>query len=365
MSTLANEKPVQRPQLPHFLSIRYEVTDLGPAKIPGEPSIFLYARGLNNLGQVVGECTVNNQNIPFIWSKATGRNYLPYNGFGAVAMCINDSGVAAGCYFNNSNWPPSHACLWRNNAIVNLATPGGGGCMIYDINNSDVVVGVMSGHACCSQQGTLVDIGTLGGPTSSALAINNAGTIVGFSEIDNNGTRHGFVCDGVGKPMKDLGDLGGGWSIAVDINDAGQILGYSPPQLGGAVHACLWQAGTIIDIGAIGGINSNGASINNVGTAVGMSNTSINSPDYHAFVYNRPVLGYQGRVEGMLDVNSLLLSPFLSPSGQQNVFDYAFGINDQGQMLASCSAAAQYLLTPVIVLRSKLEMGPMCHEKRD
>jgi len=62
----------------------------------------------------------------------------------------------------------------------------------------------------------------------------------------------------------ELGTLGGADSPAADINDRGQIVGFSRERVPSppfpwvcgpctAEHACLWQNGVMIDLGALAG----------------------------------------------------------------------------------------------------------------
>ena len=53
--------------------------------------------------------------------------------------------------------------------------------------------------------------------------------------------------------MINLGTLGGNYSHAQDINEKGQIVGISET-LTGDRHAFLWQNGSMIDLGTLGGI---------------------------------------------------------------------------------------------------------------
>src|SRR3990172_3087040 len=53
--------------------------------------------------------------------------------------------------------------------------------------------------------------------------------------------------------MVDLGTLGGSMRAAFDINDNGLIAGYSLTEGDGALHACVFQDGTVTDLGTLGG----------------------------------------------------------------------------------------------------------------
>ena len=63
-----------------------------------------------------------------------------------------------------------------------------------------------------------------------------------------DGTRHAFLWDGT--TMLDLGTLGGAESDGVAINAAGQVTGFSLTTDGG-VHAFLWDGTTLRDLNAL------------------------------------------------------------------------------------------------------------------
>jgi probable HAF family extracellular repeat protein len=95
--------------------------------------------------------------------------------------------------------------------------------------------------------------------------------------------------------VTDLGSLGYGTTYATAINNNGQVTGYSylgttipitcPPQRYGRprqcfthpYHAFLYSAGTMTDLGTLGGHNSKGTAINDQGEVVGTANTPSGS----------------------------------------------------------------------------------------
>jgi len=85
--------------------------------------------------------------------------------------------------------------------------------------------------------------------------------------------------------MVDLGTLGGTESEAVAVNASGQVVGWSEVASGDH-HAFSWtQAGGMIDLGTLGGAQSEATAVNATGQVVGWANTA--DGDRHAFLWTQ------------------------------------------------------------------------------
>jgi len=236
-------------------------------------------KAINNLGQVVGNCStqLGDTGKPFIWENgaitelvnlhlADGINISgqivggslvweegmvtslgSLGGADTRGFDINDLGQVVG--FSYTAEGKQHAFLWENGVMTDLETLGESGITrAYAINNLSQVVGASSYHAFIWENGTITDLGTLGGNLLSgdeARDINKAGQIVGSSQT-TSGPHAFFWENGV---MTDLNDLIGtdtGFILnrAYGINDLGQIVGVGRVDLDGdstydADHAFL------------------------------------------------------------------------------------------------------------------------------
>jgi probable HAF family extracellular repeat protein len=96
----------------------------------------------------------------------------------------------------------------------------------------------------------------------------------------------------------DLGTLGGTNSQGNGINDAGQVTGVATTTQG-ASHAFLYTGGTMMDIGTFGGGYSLGRAINRVGQVTGEANTAGDAQQ-HAFLYTGGAMTDLGAIGGTL-----------------------------------------------------------------
>ena len=146
----------------------------------------------------------------------------------------------------------------------------------------------------------LIDIGTFGGPKSqfnvpSSRGLNNRGIATGVADTSvpdpncpnncffDNFIDHAFVSkDGV---TTDLGALpGGASSFPAGVNNRGLIVGQS--QIGSIdpltglpeLRGVLWREGQAIDLGTLGGNETNANAINDRGQVVGGALTGTPDP---------------------------------------------------------------------------------------
>jgi probable HAF family extracellular repeat protein len=239
-------------------------------------------------------------------------------GDGSWSTAINESGQIVGwTVFAGGGF------FWDNGSYQILASPAPyTGNQPDDINDSGVVVGLMSGTGLPTKAfswtaagGMQVVPGTLGGTTSEAHAINNIGDIAGASSTASGGShaalwKNGTVIDlqlpnfstggsiawgineadvavgqywpvqgqGLSYPfrwtaatgMELLSSLDG---VAMRVNGAGVIVG-GFTNSSGSQHAFRWSSGVFQDLGTLGGPQSMAIAINDAGTIVGRAQAS-------------------------------------------------------------------------------------------
>jgi probable HAF family extracellular repeat protein len=249
-----------------------------------------------------------------------------FNGF-AVSI-LNNHGTAAGwadtstpdpfpsfCF--NPDCFVSHAFQWQSGVLTDLGTLAAGwsssafwisgnGLIVGNSQNGqiDPLVGVPETRAVLWQKGGITDLGTLeGGYESFGAAVNNGGQVVGdaLNTIPDpfcllapgfctTQTRAFLWQNGA---MQDLGTLGGPDAIAALVNERSQIAGQSytnstPNPVTGlpTLDPFLWQNGTMLDLGTLGGTFGFPTALNKRGQVVGQSNLA-GDLIFHPFLWTK------------------------------------------------------------------------------
>ena len=178
----------------------------------------------------------------------------------------------------------------------------------YGLNNASEVVGNVEGLIGITQQAFVYNQGSSlllpplyqSGLYNAASAINLDGTIVGESE---NTLAQPNAVSWQNGSITDLGSLYyysnvgpspiPAYSGATAINSKGDAVGVSLGAAGGSIstdtHAALFSGGAVVDLGTLGGNNSEALGINDAGIIVGDAQTSSvtgQSTQSHAFYYD-------------------------------------------------------------------------------
>src|SRR5258708_2411771 len=117
------------------------------------------------------------------------------------------------------------------------------------------------------------------GDAVSTVSMNAAGDVVAATPAAS-GNAHAALFRNC--QVIDLGTLGGLNSEAMGINNLGQIVGDSQIA-NGSTHAFLFSSNVMTDLGTLGGPNSAAIAINDAGQIVG--NSDLADGTTHAFLY--------------------------------------------------------------------------------
>lgn len=248
------------------------------------------------------------------------------------------------------------------------------------------IAGLASAATPAARDWTVVDLGSLGGGMSNARAVSDAGHVVGCAAIPS-GVTHAFLWkDGV---MRDL-DPGGtahscayavnnggvaagmiGEDVVVwnangtvtrlgvqgwvgGINDAGVVAGTY--KFGASVRAFMWNRGAIVNLGTLGGSDSDPYN-RSEGTAINSRNQVVGASNGRAFLYENGAMrdigsgranaiNDRGEVVGMTSNHGPV--PFIYTSVMTFLpgpgYSSAVAINGRGQVLGSGEGIHGYLL---------------------
>jgi probable HAF family extracellular repeat protein len=318
--------------------VRYTVTDLGSLAGPTSGADFI-----NNNGWVAGQADVDSvfrYAHAWIWTGSGAlQNLGSFGGPQSVSIPtgLNDNGWVVG-QSDISNGGATHGFLWTGGGTIqDIGGFGGQNTIPLGINDAGVIVG-------SSQKSD----GTYGGFTWSngvmsafgagliPTCISNSGQIAGgiVAADGSVSETHGFIV--TAGTVHDIGTLGGSAAYVNAINGNGLLTGESYTA-SGQLHAFVYS-NTIQDIGTLGGPDSYGYGINSSGVLVGTAQID-SARDTRAFVYASSA--------GMVDLNSLIdpSSGWILTAAESinNTGDIVgTGINAQGQQHA-------FLLTPTAV----------------
>jgi probable HAF family extracellular repeat protein len=253
-------------------------------------------------------------------------------GNSATAYGLNNLGQVVGT--SDTAQSASHAFLWEAGHMTDLSLSDGEkdkASAAYGINDASQIAGIYL-YPDRDSAGFLYASGAASALThvshGRASAINNVGEVVGDLSRNTGSRSQAFLWNA--GTLIDLGTLGGSGGQARAVNDSGQVAGFADLEGNSAIHAFLYSGAGLADLGTLGGMNSMAYAINRGGQIAGASQTSGNGTQ-HAFLYSRGVmtdLGTLGGTDSQADgVNNSgwVVGWSRTAGGQQHAFLWSSG----------------------------------------
>jgi probable HAF family extracellular repeat protein len=248
-------------------------------------------------------------------------------GNSATAYGINNLGQVVGS--SETAQDVTHAFLWEGGHMTDLGlldTATARNSVACCINDASQIAGVYSGPdrdaaSFVYAAGTAATLSRV--PRGRITAINNTGEMVGDLSRDARSSAQAFLWN-AGTTIE-LGTLGGAGSQARTINDTGQVAGFADLEGNSATHAFLYNGGGLTDLGTLGGTNSTALGINRAGQIVGASQTPGNGPQ-HAFLYSAGAMTDLGTLGGIssqadgINGSGLVVGWSRTAGGEQHAF---------------------------------------------
>lgn len=312
--------------------IRYRFGDVGSF---GGPVSYL-ANDATGTGSASGVLNANGSIVSGADTTASNPNYS-----NVCILCVTTDPLVVHAFL----WQQGHladlgALPGGNNSFANWISPNGLIAGYSETGQIDPLLGVPAIDAVFWKDGQITDLGTIeGGYESAAFAVNNHNQVVGgfLNTITDPFSPFGFQLrafrwkDGL---MKDLGTLGGPEATAYFVNERGQIAGTSflnstaNPVTGLPTQdPFLWDKGSMIDLGTLGGTYGIPNYLDKHGRVIGQSNTA-GDLSHHPFLWTKSngmqdlgtLGGSNGQANWMNDVGEIV--GFATSQGDQAFFAF-------------------------------------------
>ena len=334
---------------------KYKLVDIGtfggPASYINNQAALGSPNQMNSRGTTVGAaatpipspgnsntsiCEGIDGNTPFVfhafkWENGvvTDLGTLPGPDNCSVATSINEDGEIAGYSENGVTDPLTgirevRAVRWKDGKIKDLGTLGGNQSLVSNINDRGQIFGEAMNavpdpfslyynlmgfntgtqtRAFLWQNGQKLDLGTLGGPDAAAFFGNERGQVVGASYTNSipNPTTGLPTLDPFlweNGTMIDLGTLGGTIGLADMLNNRGEVIGTSNLTGDQTSHPFLWRNGMLTDLftSTIGGSPITADQLNDDGEIVGGG--AFPGQPFDAYLWRNGVATDLGRLMG-------------------------------------------------------------------